>query len=816
MLLAVFGIMAQSRSASEAMTVAKAFFSKQGGLRASEQLSLVYTSKSSLRGTADRAYFYVFNRGDRAGFVIVSADERAKEVLGYADAGAFNPNSLPANLRSWLTFYETELELLGKPATANAQAAPLKDAPALRATAIKPSVPPLVQARWDQNDPYDIYTPTIPNGPKTPTGCVATAISQIMRYHSYPAKGRGSHSYTSKTFGFNLSADFNTTYDWANMPYIYDENSTAVQREAVAKLISHVGIAFDMDYDDPASGGSGTLSEILPDAMVTYFDYDSTIQLLYRDHYSYANWINILKTELSESRPVYYGGVTAIGGGHAFVCDGYDTNDMFHINWGWGGSSDGYFGLSALNPSSHGTGGSSGGFNGGQDILINIKPDAGGKASSTLSYTYIAADKTSLATLSETFSVEIGKFAYMGYTPKTISLGIAVCKPDKTILGYIPFLEEEVPAYAQLTLPPQEVALSDEISAGTYHIYPAYRDENSGESAYLLKMHDIGIPYLELTVGANKSAAIKQATQTKANLARTAFAAAGELFPNINGSFTASISNSGNADYRSKLKVEFQGQDFALEEPVVIPAGESKEVAISGTIGLAPGTYTATLLYDKNDSLVAGSSDFAPLGAAIQVTVGPLPELVIVSPPSFPNINAVDRSAPQLKIEIGNAGGRFEGTIIALIFPVEGDEILAQFPQPLTLAKDESKEVVFNQPIDLEPGTYMVGIGLVEDGAYAALVNPITFTLTAPSSTDKAGLEAPRAAFDASYGRLLITSAGTVRKVQLYSITGRLAAVAGPNAGAVGIDTSNLAAGTYIARIETDKGVVAVKLYKRR
>ncbi|GAH70824.1 unnamed protein product, partial [marine sediment metagenome] len=223
------------------------------------------------------------------------------------------------------------------------------------------SVSPLLTTQWNQAPyvnakcPYDDSYQEL-----TVTGCPATAMAQIMKYWEYPAKGFGFHSYQHDKYG-TLSANFGSTYyDWDAMP-----NTISSSNDAIATLMYHCGVAVEMNYNVSSEGGSGSYvikdalgrysdNQTVENALPTYFSYDSTIEGLYRIDYSDDDWKAILKAELDASRPIQYAGYGQ--GGHTFVCDGYDENDYFHMNWGWGGYYDGYFLLDALTPGSGGIG----------------------------------------------------------------------------------------------------------------------------------------------------------------------------------------------------------------------------------------------------------------------------------------------------------------------------------------------------------------------------------------------------------------------------------------------------------------------------
>jgi len=379
-------LFAQQISEEDARAVAARFWQNANGVGVrsgvAAQPRLAYTSRK-----AGKACFYVFNRGTDAGFVIVGADGAAEEILGYSDNGTFDFDRIPDNLRWWLSQYEAQINAAmeaGATAESRAQTQQLRS---LRAS--KANIAPLVQTTWNQDAPYNDMCPTIGGNPCF-TGCVATAMAQIMKYHEYPAQGTGSHSYTwnNEAEGVTVGgeADFGaTTYDWANMrdSYLPNEYQTEAQKKAIATLMYHCGVSLEMQYGTYASGA---YDANVPNALTTYFGYDKAMSLLYRTYYTDEEWEQLVYDELSARRPVYYSGQTDEPAGHAFVCDGYKSSDnTFHFNWGWGGYCDGYYtvtGSKALNPGGSGIGGGEEGkgyiYN--QVIITGIQPDKGGVA----------------------------------------------------------------------------------------------------------------------------------------------------------------------------------------------------------------------------------------------------------------------------------------------------------------------------------------------------------------------------------------------------------------------------------------------------
>lgn len=300
---------------------------------------------------------YIFEKKVGNGFILVSADDLAMPVLAYSNESKLNLSK--SNVASWVSSYSEQIEYainndIEYPVTKFLWDEAITGTSKSNRTASPNAVSPLLQTKWDQAPFYNDKCPTNGSG-RAVTGCVATAMAQIMKFWNYPKKGIGSYNYVHPNYG-TISANFgNTTYDWANMPNVVNSKN-----DAVATLMFHCGVAVNMDYSAESSGSEGGV--LVAPAMINYFGYPQTTKFESRDNYTKANWISKLKAELDLNRPLYYEGIGKAGG-HAFVFDGYDNNNFFHINWGWSGSSDGYFNVDALAPADLGTGGGAGGFN---------------------------------------------------------------------------------------------------------------------------------------------------------------------------------------------------------------------------------------------------------------------------------------------------------------------------------------------------------------------------------------------------------------------------------------------------------------------
>lgn len=346
-----------------------------------DALSLVTLSQN--RQEAMAAPFYIFNIGERQGFVIISGDDRTASVLGYSDEGCIDPERMPENLRYWLDDYAQQLKTLAQ--MDDTQAQNCLRAPSRAAVQTRNSIAPLITTKWDQATPYWNECPQfmVSDDPADGyelayTGCVATAMSQIMYFYKQPAAIE--HEIPAYTFTYgNGLGDYGTatmaaleptTFDWEHMRETYTGAEDEVYTSAVAHLMFYVGCSVKMQYGTSASGA---YTDDIPKGFAL-FGYGSKIA--FRTDYSQEDWENLVYSELAAGRPMIYNGTAGSGGGHSFICDGFEYGEYFHINWGWGGMGNGFFQLSILNPSASGIGGSSSseGYNMKQNIIYNIIP----------------------------------------------------------------------------------------------------------------------------------------------------------------------------------------------------------------------------------------------------------------------------------------------------------------------------------------------------------------------------------------------------------------------------------------------------------
>ncbi|MBP5687321.1 MAG: C10 family peptidase [Muribaculaceae bacterium] len=328
---------------------------------------------ATLKGRGASAAFYVFNNPEQPGWVIVAGDDRARTILAYSDEDYFDAEDVPECVQDWLNGYVEQIENIG---------APKEEVPETTEASVvasgKSKIVPLLFSKWAQGLPFNQQCPSYTNssGETTycPSGCVAIAMAQIMYYHQSSFGSKAIPAYTSTKDGLTYerpelpSTTFN--YDIMN-PWYHNGSNTSASAEEVQKLVKYCGQAVEMKYGKKTSSATSDRN-----AFVFYFNYDKHSQQIHREDVTAAVWENNIYTELAAGRPVYMR-AEKLGGGHAFICDGYDGNGLYHINWGWRGSNNGYFALNALSDgNTGGTGAASGeeGYTIDLQIIIGLEP----------------------------------------------------------------------------------------------------------------------------------------------------------------------------------------------------------------------------------------------------------------------------------------------------------------------------------------------------------------------------------------------------------------------------------------------------------
>lgn len=372
------------RTRSQAQTIAEKHAALVGKTVAEEQTTLAkrvdgttVVADDTTPATGEPDAYYVFSYGADEGFALIAADDRLPDLVGYSLTGDYDEATMPDGLTYYLRAYaELASDVSNGVPAALAMAA---EARALRAAGAQTTaVSPLLEKdgiSYNQYAPYNNMCPEYASGKTSVTGCVATAMAQVMRYYKYPAALQtATPAYTTRTYQIAIpSIPAGEAYDWDNMLPSYKGDYTDTQAAAVAKLMYHCGAATEMNY------GSSSSANVTPARLATYFGYDADLMMdLTRGLFTLAEWTTIINTELQAERPVLYSGKSS-GGGHEFILDGVDEDGLYHVNWGWGGYEDGYFDITILNPAKGGAGSGTAkdGYNRNNSMIIGIQPDNG-------------------------------------------------------------------------------------------------------------------------------------------------------------------------------------------------------------------------------------------------------------------------------------------------------------------------------------------------------------------------------------------------------------------------------------------------------
>ena len=420
-------------------------------------MNLAY--RQPLPDNEEKTAFYIFNSSDGKGYVIVSGDDRTEQVLGYSPTGHIDPEAMPDNMKYYLGELAKELASMDSDVTVVSRKSK-------RRAPVKKAIEPLITTHWDQDSPFNNMAPYVINSKddtvRCVTGCVATAMAQLMNFYKYPdATIADIPGYTSRSNSFEIDPiPAGTTIDWDNMADTYDKNSTPAQCDAVAMLMYLCGVSVRMDYGVSSSGSS--LSEY---TLIKYFGYGGHARYVEKKNYSSLAWFNLIYNELAEGYPMY-----SDGGSHAYVIDGYDGDNMFHFNWGWGPGSDGYYLLSSVSEYyPDGTTGSTTSYTSGQGVIIGLRAatDGNSSAESTVKLTQCINDST--------LEVQITHPLQLA---EECAYGIGYLKDDQSVVP-LNVCYEDWPYYANATLLSTQPFTIRGLSKGNYRVVAIKKNEGS-------------------------------------------------------------------------------------------------------------------------------------------------------------------------------------------------------------------------------------------------------------------------------------------------------------------------------------------------
>ena len=739
---------------------------------------VVFTQEDATRQPA----LYLINFGEADGtYMLLSADDQVPALLGYGDRGADSEGAINPELRYWMEEYARQIEW-----TRNHPA--LDKRPRIKAKSDFSPIEPLLKTKWNQNEPYNDLCPEYEGEPCV-TGCVATAASQIMKYHEWPKTGVGSYTYDTWSLGYHLTCDFSqTVFDWNSMTDTYDATSTPEQKKAVATLMYAVGVGAQMDY---SPYGSGATDLDLGRALMKYFRYKPGLSRAAREYVGVYEWDQIVYEELRDYGPVYYSGQSN-GSGHAFVCDGYSSDGYFHINWGWGGLSDGYFLLTVLDPNSQGIGGSTSGYNFNQTILTSLQPDRDGSPSEALPF--LTCDGFYF----DKYETNTGAYfpmygAWRNYSMSTLA-GTFYIKAVNAATGetiYIPASDvDDFTGYYSYVW----VYMPDRLPEGHYAVSPCFRLEDGTEVDIRILQ---GAPRVTTMTVEGNSISFNYVEESIPEV--TDLRQLSDLYASTKFKLGFSVANDSESDIVGSVRVAFFSKKAVEEEtydvlalgdsfPLYMTPGEHLDVDnyisdwwMSQGSRIFPGDYYMAITdYDRGYIV----SDFVP----VTVNDKQLPATVTVSDfRMLGNPSTADRHNLRFAADVKCEDGYFANNLRLVIFPAfppEGGVVYSicdYNSEVLFLSKGQGATVNFD--IDFSAGEegkdYFAMIYL---GYQSAVDTRINFTLNYESGVDATAVEASEEV-----------------SVEFFTL------------GGLRVSQDNLAPGIYIVRTTLGDGTVTTR-----
>ncbi len=589
---------------------------------------------------AEAPELYVF-ASTASGMVVASADSETSPLLGYSE-NYVEGGELPETMLCMLNLYAEEIRALRAGDVIAA-----KTTPSSRAD-FSP-ITPICKTTWNQDAPYNDNAPLM-NGKRTYTGCVATAMAQVLKTFEYPENcSGGTYSYTWENGGKKLSMNFNTTtLNWSNMLDSYKGSTTSAQRTAVSGLMKAIGYASDMNY---GTEGSGTQSIYCVAGLIRNFDYDYSMRLMRREWFALADWQKMVYDELAAGRPVYYDGQnTAEKVGHAFVVDGYRSDGFFHLNWGWGGALDGYFLLTALDPDGQqGIGGSGGGYSDGCSALFGMKP---GRTTTVdeapLTFCILGSGMVlpSQVTTKGQGTISFGAGGFIcNYSPFEVSGAYMALKFTSSVgqVYYSQFvgpIDNLQPLYGYTEFP---FALAGNLPEGSYTVQLCVTRE-TGDEVYDVYA-DVSTPWRKTAVVSGSKVTFSDYVEP----AKGVISLISENLPSkltVGSEFTASVTLANTTADLYKGTVELNLYKTGTTTKVAtlatqtanVAAGKATEVSVTSTLAdgtVAPGSYTIGFALADGVAVsptrtVTVSSPEAKIAGEIVCTNNKLDELTFV------------------------------------------------------------------------------------------------------------------------------------------------------------------------------------------
>ena len=581
---AVTTMMANPISENQARSVASNFMTRHAMPPTTLKMAKKGPQLSAATTGEAHAAYYVFNNTVN-GFVIVAGDDRAPAVLGYSDKGTFDAANIPEGLQELLEGYTAQITALNK------------GGQSVKLNSSGEAISPMLTSAWSQNAPYNTLLPMVTDTKRAVAGCVGTAMAQIMYYWKYPTQVTTTlPEYTTQTLGIFMPALEPVEFNWEAMQDTYLSTDTESEEAlAAAQLTLYCDQAIQMNFLYNSSSG---YTNRIPNVISTYFGYKASAHCEYRENYSTQSWNDFVYNELAEGRPVVYSGSKA-SSGHAFICDGYDGEGMFHINWGWDGMSNGYFLLNVLNPDAQGTGSASEayGYIYGQFVVCGIEPGEGeGEFVLTASDVALNGAVTTRTSSNANFKATVtGHF--WNYTERKLSVSFGWGLYDgETLLSTLYSSGGNLTSGYYYSTNSEELSFGRNITSGTYRIVPIY-SELGMNNWRPCKGADVN--YIEVTINDNNCTVIGYGTAGERSYTLNGITYDGTLHHGRPVDLALNLTNDGYS--QSDLLYMFVNDNFYSTGFVGLEHGETGDVTFR-YLPSTPGDYTFKFSFNEDGS----------------------------------------------------------------------------------------------------------------------------------------------------------------------------------------------------------------------
>ena len=677
-----------------------------------------------MRSDTRQAAYYVFNASQgRPGYVIIAGDDRVPAVLGYSETGRFDTQAIPEAMQELLDSYRDQMDALDQGACAASHLSG------------RPPIAPLVKAQWSQDAPYNILFPFI-EGKHAMLGCAATVMAQIMYYWRWPARPTMKlPAYTSSSLSIYMPSLPVVDFDWDNMCDTYlTEDTTSVQAHAAALLSLYCAQSLETDF---LSYGSAAYTTDIPKAFITYFGYNPNAYCIYRQRFTTDEWEQLLYNELTEKRPVVYSGNKA-SSGHAFICDGYDGNGLFHINWGWNGRYNGYFLLSILNPEAQGTGSASGsyGFIYSQVMVINLNPSSDASPQLQVADKYINVENYSSTRSSTNVNFSVTQTThFLNESNEAISFDYAwglYNENNELILVMNKGQKYNLPSWYYSSLS-RTLYFGKGITSGTYRIIPIYSEPNTDNWKHCIGSN---INYIEVVINGNNCSVTCHGESQAAAYEVNDVNITGHYHPGRPLNISLNVTNLGYT--RNDLIYMFANNQFFATGYVDLEKGESGDVNFMYS-SETTGTVVLKYCLDENGNNPIFSHS---------ITIQEMPEASLSGNVNVLNVSdtanrVITSDKFGFEITIRNTGtNTYDEDVTAKLYKrIYGNNgtLVQTINQPLTLGSSQETTLLFNFDNVMDGWQYYIKTYYYSSGTATSLTGSNFYTIFIPDHGDVNG-----------------------------------------------------------------------------